>query len=296
VNASADWPATYPMIESWFEDTGAVREILDAPGAPQRRRAALKRYLDTRRDWWAAILARAAATVQAAGPNAGDWAAFWATAAAVQAGRDVDKTPIMRTILDRTLDAADARGGWSPDDWDDEGEEEATDGQGYELVWEDGRPVPPEEPGELAALLAGTDRTPAWIDGWLTALAVAPYQASPERWMTPLFDGMRAQAPGGFQRYIELLSLRSHAIDTETADAAAVKTRLGAYDADARREWAEGFGAFVAAVREAWGKAGPKKENAKVVALIGEAATRTLDDSHLALVSDWIARCHAARR
>jgi len=75
-----------------------------------------------------------------------------------------------------------------------------------------------------------------------------------------------------------------------------VKARLEAYDADARREWAAGFGAFVVAVREAWGKAGPKKANAKVITLIGEAATRTLDDSYLALVSDWIARCHAERR
>ncbi len=296
VNASADWPGTYPMIDSWFEDTGAVREILDAPAAPQRRRAALKRHLDTRRDWWAAILARAAATLKAAGPKAGNWRNFWTTAAAVQAGRDLDKTPIMRAILERTLDAADARDTVGMEDGDDDTEEEAPDDPGYELAWDDGRPVPPEEPGELAALLAGTGRTPAWIDGWLTALAVAPYQASPERWTNPLLEGMGVQRRSGFHRYMELLSLRSHAIDTETADAAAVKARLGAYDAQARREWAEGFGAFVLAVREAWGKGGPDKENAKVIALIGEAATRTLDDSHLALVSDWIARCHAKRR
>jgi len=296
VNASADWPATYPMIDSWFEDSGAVREILDAPAAPQRRRAALKRHLDTRRDWWATILARAAATMKAAGFKAGNWRDFWTTAAAVQAGRDLDKTPIMRTILDRTLDAHEARGARRMGPGDDDTDEQAPDDPDYELAWEDGRPVPPEEPGELAALLAGTGRTPAWIDGWLTALAVAPYQASPERGMTPLFEGMGVQPPGGFQRYMELLSLRSRAIDAETADAAAVKARLEAYDADARREWAAGFGAFVVAVREAWGKAGPKKENAKVITLIGEAATRTLDDSYLALVSDWIARCHAERR
>jgi hypothetical protein len=148
----------------------------------------------------------------------------------------------------------------------------------------------------LATLLESTERTPAWIDGWLAALAAAPHQSPPEHAIYPLFEGVSPEDPAGFQRLLELISLRSYAIDVETADAAATKARLAAYEPDERRRWAAGFAAFVTSVREAWGRRGPPKEDAKVIALIAEAATRTLDDSHLRLVSDWLAHARAKRR
>jgi len=297
VNASADWPERYPMIESWFEDSGAVREILDAPGPPQRRRAALKRHLDDRRAWWAAIIARAAATVKAGGPEAGDWTTFWATARALEEGREIDQTPIMRAVVDRTLDAADARyaeaevGGW-----DDEAEQEGEDGAEEPLLGADGSPVANERPGEFERLVAGSDRTPAWIEGWLVALAVAPDPISPAAWIRPLFEGVSFESQADAQRFVELLSLRAYAVDAMTADATTMKARLAVYTSDERRQWAAGFRALTVFVPKAWGKRGPKKDDARVIALIAEAATGTLDDSHLALVSDWLARRHAERR
>ncbi len=297
VNASRDWPAGYPMIDSWFEDSGEVREILDAPGPPQRRRAALKRHLEARRAWWSAVIARAAATVKAGGSAAGDWTTFWATACALRDGRELDKTPIMRAVLDRTLDAADARyaeaeAGW----WDDDEEREIENDAEKPLVGADGSPVANERPGEFEGLVAGSDRAPAWIEGWLAALAVAPDPISPTAWIRPLFEGMSFESRADAQRFVELLSLRAYAVDAMTADATTMKARLAVYTSDERRRWAAGFGAFTLSLPEAWGRSGPGRTDSKVLALIAEAATTTLDDSHLALVSDWLARRHAARR
>jgi hypothetical protein len=160
------------------------------------------------------------------------------------------------------------------------------------LVWEDHRP---ERPGELAALLEASERTPAWIDGWLTAFAVAPVLVSTEAWLHPLFEGVPWPSLAEVERFMQLVSQRSHAIDVETADAVSARARLAAYGADERRHWAAGFSAFVASVPAAWRKRGRRKDDPRVITLIGDAATRGLDDSHLALVGDWLARRRAAR-
>ena len=106
VGRSTDWPECFDFLESWFEDSGELRDILAAAATPRAREQEMWRYLETRRGWWTRIFARTALTLHATDDPF--WIEFAATATALEKGRNLKKTPIMKYIAHRSLENPDA--------------------------------------------------------------------------------------------------------------------------------------------------------------------------------------------
>ncbi len=108
INSSADWLDDYDLLQSWFEDSAAVREIMIEAITPRSREAALWRHLETRREWWASLIAKTAALLKAGADEPEDgWKSFAATAQALIKGRPLRKVPIMTSIVVESLESAD---------------------------------------------------------------------------------------------------------------------------------------------------------------------------------------------
>lgn len=101
VAASEDWPASYPMVTHWFEDNDDIFDGIEATSTA--REHALWTWLETRRDFWASIIARTALLLK----NQGDPEApsFAMTARAISQGDPLPRIPVMAAILDQTLEA-----------------------------------------------------------------------------------------------------------------------------------------------------------------------------------------------
>ena len=187
VAASAGWVDRYPVLDSWFEDSTPVREILAKGGSRAARLRAVRAALEDRRGWWGRIIARAAVTLQAAGDPA--WIEFAATAQALETGRDLRKIPIMEDIAEWTLERPSAH--------------EFADADGDVAV--PAHEIEPERPGEFARLLKGSELTPDWVDGFLMAVVVAPKLIRGGEWIDLLIDAMAAvpqpRAPAAVPRH-----------------------------------------------------------------------------------------------
>jgi len=92
INASEDWWDRHEIVRSWFEESDGARELLDQRRSRRALESALWKWLETRRGWWARMIARGAAMLEAAGHPDAD--SFAATARALLEGRDLKKTRI----------------------------------------------------------------------------------------------------------------------------------------------------------------------------------------------------------
>ncbi|PQO22037.1 hypothetical protein C2I36_15085, partial [Rhodobacteraceae bacterium WD3A24] len=239
VNRSDDWAEHHPITDSWFEDDDEVDAALHEARSKRAQETAVWSVLETRRDKWARIIARSALTLQAASHPDAD--SFTATAQALLAGRALRKTPIMRDIVELTLDAWHSRDAEAP-------AEDEEFGGAMQLP-----PAKPERKGELARLLKASEITPDWVEGFLTAVVIAPKPVSPRKWVEALLG---AAFPGldedGLQRYLDILMERHNALNRATADPRAMRERLAALSEEALSQWAQGFTEAQNRFRSAW--------------------------------------------
>jgi hypothetical protein len=71
------------------------------------------------------------------------------------------------------------------------------------------REVGPEEPGELARMLEGSELTPDWVDGFLAAVVVAPKMVRPGDWIEELVGEVPTfRARGRLQRFLDIVMPR----------------------------------------------------------------------------------------
>ena len=293
VARSADWSRMNAIIATWFEDNAAVRDLVDAAQSERACIGALWQYLETRRDWWATMFARAAMALRAAkAEDPGSWMSFAATAQALANGRALKKTPIMEEILGATLAIAGMRAIGRIETFDEDDNDDEID-----VVLDFGSPAPrPEKKGELAKFLKDTAITPEWMDGYLVAAAVSPVMAEPMQWLNELMDGIEFSGEPALHRYLELVMLRANAAHDNAADAAGIGARLAACDEDALRAWAGGFAAFVAANKRAWPTRMLSADDKRMLKSIAAAARRGVSRDLTLALPAWISSRHAAGR
>jgi yecA family protein len=296
VNSSADWPDDYDLVQSWFEDSEAVRQILMNAITPRSREAAFWRHLETRRDWWARVIAKAAAVLKAGvGDVREDWTAFAATALALAKGRPLRKVPIMSSIVVESLAGSEDPWAAFPDDQDEAGQ-----GTPEEAGTPANIPRPaPERTGELKRVLkaASMEITPEWVDGYLAAIIVAPKLAAPSGWLGGLLDQRHNFASHDkLQRFLDIVVMRYNDANTELADPAMTRARIAAYDVDGLRQWAEGFTESVARNKREWTGRTMNRDDRKILKLIADAADDRAGDSELGpLLPGWLIRRYALR-
>ena len=295
VGESTDWPERFALIDSWFEDTAAVRALLDAATTERVARQRVWRHLEERRGWWALQCARSAAVLRAADPEGRDWRAFAAVALGLLEGRALRRTPIMERVLEATLFADAARRHDATMDALDglnglDGVEDDPDPDGQGAFAGTPRPPPaPARPGELERRLAGSGVDPAWVDGLATAAAVSPEPASPLGWLMGVVQAVEHRDEAELQRFLELLTLRADAAVEAVASPRATAARLTALDAGGRARWAAGFVEHVTNLPEAWPWAALGPEDRRMLEALEAAARAGMDEPLRRALSAWLA-------
>jgi hypothetical protein len=201
---------------------------------------------------------------------------FAVVAQTLATGREIKKIPVFEDILGQTLEVAAER---AMEDLDDE------------LEWDNEELEPPEieaeRQGELAKLLTGSPLKPDQIDGYLTAVLIAPEFASPNEWLTPLMTGIKVKGHGSIQRILDILMLRYGALNE-----AVIRGEIGGEVRDLPpkrfQAWTEGFAQAVDGIKGAWPKRALSRDDKQVLNLIRSAASDDLTTTLKPLLPSWL--------
>lgn len=260
ITASEEWWDRHETIESWFEDSDAAHAVLDKARSAKSAETALWKWLETRRDWWARILARSADVLETAlHPDA---AGFAACAMALLEGRSLKTIPVMLDVHEQTIEA------WVRDDPDFD------PGLTFEELAQEA--PTPEMKGEVAALLRGTDLSVDWLDGYMTGVVIAPQMIMPNQWLPAILEPVLPRInPSQFQRFMDLLMMRAQT----ASDVVSVPDQLVASISSRSRkgqvEWWSGFSEAMGKFRTAWPKKGMTKEDRRLFEVVSAGLAST---------------------
>ncbi|WP_146002654.1 hypothetical protein [Telmatospirillum siberiense] len=111
INASAAWEDYFPFMDSWFEDDGAIAELLNGKRMSAKGRVALllDKYLPARRARWAELLAWTALTLRQDESTEEDWMNFALVAHEILGDRPLADIPVMTKIAGKTVEAWQSR-------------------------------------------------------------------------------------------------------------------------------------------------------------------------------------------
>ncbi|NJM81139.1 MAG: UPF0149 family protein [Tabrizicola sp.] len=270
ITASEEWWDRHETIESWFEDSDAAHSVLDKARSSKSAETALWKWLETRRDWWARILARSADVLETAfHPDA---TGFAACAMALLDGRDLKKIPAMLDVHEQTMEA------WVRDDPDfDPG-----------LTFEElAQEAPnPEKKGEVAALLRGTDLSVDWLDGYMTGVVIAPQMIMPDQWLPAVLEPVLPRInPSQFQRFMDLLMMRAQTVSDVASVPDQLVAAISGRSKKGQAEWWSGFSKAMGKFRSAWPKKGMTKEDRRLFEVVSAGLASTDLANFAALVA-----------
>lgn len=277
IGKSRDWFSEHDISSSWFVSDSILMAALEKASTAASAKKIVVGYLEERRDHWAKLFARSAVILRQDGsapPEA--WMSFAVVAQALEARGEIKNIPVFEDILAQTLEVAAARAMEDLDDdleWDDEDFEPPE--------------IEPERSGELAKLLKGSPLKPDQIDGYLTAVLIAPEFASPNEWLTPLMDGIEVKGHGSIQRVLDILMLRYGALN-EAVTLGEIGGELRDLPAKRFQAWTEGFTQAVYGIKGAWPKRALSRDDKQVLDLIRSAATEDLTLTLKPLLPSWL--------
>jgi hypothetical protein len=266
IAASATWADRFSHLDSWFEDTGPLREALARARTDAGREAAAWKHLATRREAWARTIAASAAVLQAGQDPI--WPSFAAVARALIGDRPLKRIPILHDIVAMTLEAWAAGEGAAP--------EEAPDG------------------GDI--LLAEAGLGDAFLDGYLTALCIAPVAPAPEVWLGTLLGGIEFPGEGSINRVMAALSARVDRIEETAPDPVATAAHLSPLDAERLQDWYAGFHALVTTAPRSWPARSLGPDDKRLLRTLSQVAEGRTDPSLTSVLPAWIAQRHARRK
>jgi hypothetical protein len=277
IGKSRDWFSEHDISSSWFVSDATLMAALEEASTAASAKKIVVGYLDERRDHWTNFFARSALILRhdrRAPPDA--WMSFAVVAQALETGREIKKIPVFEDILGQTLEVAAER---AMEDLDDE------------LEWDNEELDPPEieaeGQGELAKLLKGSPLKPDQIDGYLTAVLIAPEFASPNEWLMPLMEGIEVKGHGSIQRILDILMLRYGALNE-----AVILGEIGGEVRDLPpkrfQAWTEGFAQAVDGIEGTWPKRALSRDDKQVLNMIRSAAIDDLTPTLKPLLPSWI--------
>lgn len=277
IGKSRDWFSEHDISSSWFVTDATLMAALEEASTAASAKKIVAGHLEEMRDRWAKFFARSALILRhdrSAPPDT--WMSFAVVAQALEAGREIKKIPVFEDILGQTLEVAAER---------------AMEDLGDELGWDNEELDPPEieaeGKGELAKLLKGSPLKPDQIDGYLTAVLIAPEFASPNEWLMPLMEGIEVKGHGSIQRILDILMLRYGALNE-----AVILGEIGGEVRDLPpkrfQAWTEGFAQAVDSIKGAWPKRALSRDDKQVLNMIRSAAIDDLTPTLKPLLPSWI--------
>lgn len=270
-----------PHFQSWFEDSASLAESFALARGKPARQAAVWRHLETRRDWWARQLAVCAATLQASStPDQMMWLSLAMSAQALLDQSPLRTIGIMEHIVAFSLQAADGH----------PGREEPDEPELHVTA------MRPEKRGEFARLLATTGISEAYVQGYLTGLAICPRRVSLDSWFGALLAGIEFRGKGAVQRVVDLVFLRANKLDQDAGDQATIRQGITGLNEEALRDWARGFANLVGATKRAWSATALAPADRHMLRNLDIAAKGGEQDGLREVLPAWITGRHAPRR
>ena len=266
IAASVTWLDRFQHLDSWFEDTGPLREALARARTDAGREAAAWKHLATRREAWARTIVASAAVLQAGQDPI--WPSFAAVARALIGDRPLKRIPILHDIVAMTLEAWAAGEGAAPEDAPDGGE----------------------------TLLAEAGLGDAFLDGYLTALCIAPVAPAPEVWLGTLLGGIEFPGEGSINRVMAALSARVDRIEEAAPDPVAMAAHLSPLDAERLQDWCAGFHALATAAPRSWPARSLGPDDKRLLRTLSQVAEGRPDPTLAAVLPAWISQRHARRK
>jgi hypothetical protein len=281
INASENWWDQHEIVQSWFEESDLAHEVLEGRHSQRALDAALWRWLETRRDFWAQLIARAADVLSAAGHP--DAASFTATAIALLEGRDLKKIPVMDDVHDQTIEA------WVLDDPDVA--QKATLDEWVKQA-EAEEPLP-ERKGELTRLVKGSAITVDWIDGFLMSITLAPKLIAPNKWLPEILGSAIANiGPDSIQRFADLIMMHANTCVTEAGMPAEFTGAMANRSKMAMRDWAAGFSYAYGQFRSSWPAKTTTADDRVMINQVADAMVTGFSNTELKTLSLLVAARH----
>jgi hypothetical protein len=280
INASEDWWDRHGIVQSWFEESDHAHEVLEGKRSPRTLETALWKWLETRRDFWARLVARGADVLAAADHS--DAPSFTATAMALLEGRDLKKIPVMADVHDQTIEA------WIFDDPDVN--HDAT----LEEFVDQAEEPEPERKGELARLVKGSAVTVDWIDGFLMSITLAPKLIAPNRWLPEILSSaMATLEPGTIQRFADLIMMRANTCVDQANDPVQFAADMSRRSKMAVRNWATGFSYACGQFKSSWPVKSAAPDDRAMMLRLSDAMSTGFSVADVKTLSHWIAARHA---
>lgn len=297
IRKSGDWLDAFAEVDSWFEDTAAIRESIDMAGDAQAATKAVLGHLEARREAWARRMLLSALVLRDGMPE-NWWLSFAATGAALLDGRPLGRIPVMTQIAETTVTARHAvlaRAAAGDDQvWDDKGETPDPDEPATSVQIEIDTEAGPEKVGEALRCLGLPDVQQAWLDGYLAAVAAAPKMAPPNEWMQTFLSAIPPDIDMvTVQRSIGVIMGRYNAVAAELHDGAVTDL-----NAEALPVWAQGFSDALKTVPGAWPRRQLQADDKKMLdhlAGLGQGR-ETASAADASLIAQWLPKRFAARR
>lgn len=257
IGQSIEWVRDHEMSSSWFVTDAVLSGKLDEAKSETQAERVVWAHLETKREFWSSLFARSATVLRHAGKD--DWLAFAAVVQGLETGRSLKKITIFEMIAALTLDVAEqGEVGMLAEDGDLLEDPFADDGFG--LVMD------PETTGELGRLLRKAPFSPNLIDGYLTAVIVAPRPVTPADWLPPLLEEINLPVGKKLQRVLDIIMLRYNALQNELYEGD-IGSGFRKHSARKFEDWLSGFGR-ASAIPAAWPKRGLSKDDKKILGLI----------------------------
>ncbi len=279
INASKDWWNRHGIVQSWFEECDDAQELIEGAHSQRALDAALWKWLETRRDFWARLVARGADVL--ADADHADAESFTATAMALRDGRDLKKIPVMADVHDQTVEA------WIFDDPDVD--QAAT----LEDLVDQAEEPEPERKGELARLVKGSAVTADWIDGFLMAITLAPKLIAPNRWLPEILgSAITTLGPDTIQRFADLIMMRANACVEHATHPAQFTAAISKRSKMAMRDWAAGFSYACGHFRSSWPAKSTAPDDRATMQIVSDAMATGFSAAEVKTLSQWIAARH----
>ena len=154
----------------------------------------------------------------------------------------------------------------------------------------------PEKRGELARLLATAGISEAYVQGYLSGLAVCPRRVSVDSWLGALLGGIEIRVEGAVQRVVDLVFMRANKLNQDAGDQATIREGIAALDEGALRDWARGFATLVGATKRAWSASALTPADRHMLRNLDIAAKGGEQDGLREVLPAWITARHARQR
>ena len=277
IGRSNSWLRDHEISSSWFVSDAEFSSALEEVRTERQATQVVWAHLETQRGFWSSLFARSAAILRHDGGDA--WLVFAAVAHGLDTGRALKKIPIFEMIVAMTLDVAEEGEGLRPD-----GETSLDDLEADDM----GPDIAPETKGELERLLHKTPLSPDLIDGYLTAVIVAPQFVTPTDWLPPLLGGIEFLGENEVQRVLDIIMMRYGVIQDGLFDGN-IESGLRTRATHSFNEWLAGF-ALSINITAAWPKRALSKDDQKILKLIKDSGSDDHIQSTLKpLLPSWLA-------